>query len=255
MSEPVDTVSSLLNTDRFSLVPANLKNPDEYAEFKQQRIVCGWEFSDEALQQMMDKQEKKLKSLFWITIPNIKDTSDTKEDDQRVSDSSNGVTDPSSASSCESAPALAHNYSPRIRAGHISLDSYAEPPDPELAREDRSIMTVQTFFIRPEYRLSGLGRGAMEVMERLAIREPYGSPQCHTLALNTASKRYVEVDAPEWRGMWERLGMVPPTYSNETWYEKLGYVYWKDEPRHAVESLDGHQIMIIASFMRKRLKP
>jgi GNAT superfamily N-acetyltransferase len=242
-------LSSLLITEKLSLLPINLNDPAQHAGFKQQRVICGWDYSDEALQMFIEKQEKRLKSLFWIMIQRKVQANGKQEsgDDVFVTQDANGYAADDNAVS-SSATLFT------IRAGHISLDSYTEPADPELALEDRSIMTVQTFFILPEYRTGGVGRAAMDLVEELATQEPYGSPHCHTLALTTVSKKHIEIDAPEWRGLWKKCGLDVPPFSNETWYEKLGYVYWKEEPRYNAVALDGSPLHIIASFMRKELR-
>lgn len=234
--------ASLLITEKLGLVPVNFDNADEYAEFHRQRTICGWAYSDGALQHFKQMQEIKLKSLFWIMIKQelqVNSINGKDNDEFRGSDA-NGELQKSALFT--------------KRAGHISLDSYAELPDPELAREDRTIMTVSTFFILPEHRKGGLGKAAMDLIEVLATQEPYGSPQCHTLALTTLHKSYIEVDEPEWRGMWKQLGLEPPQFSAQVWYEKLGYVLWKEEPRYPEKTLDGDDLNLIASFMRKRLR-
>ncbi len=197
----------------------------------------------------IEKQEKRLKSLFWIMIRQKVQANGKQEngDNVSVTQDANGYAADDNAVS-PSATLFT------IRAGHISLDSYTEPADPELALEARSIMTVQTFFILPEYRTGGVGRAAMDLVEVLATQEPYGSPHCHTLALTTVNKKHIEIDAPEWRGLWKKGGLDVPPFSNETWYEKLGYVYWKEEPRYNAVALDGSPLHIIASFMRKKLR-
>ncbi|KUL82158.1 hypothetical protein ZTR_11082 [Talaromyces verruculosus] len=233
-------ICTLLTTDKLRLIPINLRHPHQYVEFKRQRKICGWDFSDEALQAFIEKQDKKLKSLFWIMIQSKAQADGEQANDNFISDS-NAVSPPS--------PALV-----AIPAGHISLDSYAEPSDPELAVEDRSIMTVQTFFILPEYQARGIGRAAMNLIEALATKEPYGSSRCHTLTLTMVNSKYVEVDDPEWNGIWKKFGLDIPKFSYESWYEKLGYVYWKEEPRFSPPTLDGSIVLVIASFMRKRLQ-
>ena len=94
----------------------------------------------------------------------------------------------------------------------------------------------------------------MDVVEVLATREPYGSPQCHTITLTTISKKHIDIDAPEWRGIWKKRGMDVPPFSIEFWYEKLGYVYWKEEPTYSAVALDGEPLQIIFSFMQKKLR-
>jgi hypothetical protein len=241
-------LSSLLITEKLSLVPINLNDPDQHAEFKQQRVICGWDYSDEVLQMFIEKQAKKLKSLFWIMIQQKVQANGKQKsgDTASITQDANGHAADGSAVS-PSATLFT------VRAGHISLDSYTEPADPEAALEDRSIMTVQTFFILPKYRTGGVGRAAMDLVEVLATQDPYGSPHCHTLALTTVSKKHIEIDAPEWRGIWKRAGLDVPPFSNETWYEKLGYVYWKEEPRYNAVALDGSPLHVIASFLRKKL--
>jgi GNAT superfamily N-acetyltransferase len=225
--------TSLPSSEKLKLVPVNLSDAVEYEEFKRQRIICGWKQSDEDLQGFREKQQQRIKSLFWIMIP-PKQQSDVQDNDEAKNDT------------CRD-----DLFS--IRAGHISLDSYTDPPDAEIAREDRSIMTIQTFFTLPEYRAGGLGRAAMDHIEALAKQEPYGSPQCHTITLTTMNKRYVIEDGPEGRGVWERLGMDVPLFSIQDWYQKLGYVWWKEEPRYYAETLDGVCLHLTGSFMRKKL--
>lgn len=242
-------LSSLLITEKLSLVPINLKDPAQHDGFKQQRVICGWDYSDEALQMFIEKQEKKLKSLFWIMTQRKVQANDKQENGGTLSATQDANGHAADGNAVSPSASLF-----TIRAGHISLDSYAEPADPEVALEDRSIMTVQTFFILPEYRTGGVGRAAMDLVEVLATQEPYGSPHCHTLALTTVSKKHIEIDAPEWRGVWKKCGLDVPPFSNEIWYEKLGYVFWKEEPRYNAVALDGEHLRIIASFMRKKLR-
>ncbi|KAE8155338.1 hypothetical protein BDV25DRAFT_146502 [Aspergillus avenaceus] len=115
-------------------------------------------------------------------------------------------------------------------------------------------MTIHSFFILPDYRAYGLGRHAMRLAEALAVEEPYGSPNCRAIALTGLSKRYIYDDAPEWRGIWPRLGMEVPSFSIQEWYEKLGYVSWKEEPLYEETALDGEVIPLVEAFMKKRVQ-
>ncbi|KAE8351136.1 hypothetical protein BDV28DRAFT_159000 [Aspergillus coremiiformis] len=196
-----------------TLIPINLHNSTEFAELKHQRQKCGWDYEDTNLLAWRDKQDANLKSFFWITIPS------STESDAR-----------------------------RTRAGHISLDSYANPPDPELAMADRSVLTIQTFFILPEYR-GGLGRRAMDLVEVLAAEEPYGSPQCKYLTLNTISKRYFYEES----GFWNKLDRVRPQVCTAEWYERRGYVCWKSESRYREPRLEGDEAIVYSDLMRKPL--
>ncbi|PYI00867.1 hypothetical protein BO78DRAFT_401757 [Aspergillus sclerotiicarbonarius CBS 121057] len=209
-----------------TLTPINLHNPTEYTHLQHHRTLCGWDFTDEALLSWREKQAAGLKSFFWITIPNPNPNQNDHD---------------------------AESTSEAIRAGHISLDSYADPPDPELAHPDRSILTIQTFFILPEYRAGGLGRQAMALVEELATKAPFGSPACKYITVNTTSKGYY-VDEGKMAVM-ERIrgkGGFPVVL----WYERLGYMWWKTEPRYKYREsgmVGEEEVWIEADFLRKRV--
>ncbi|KAG2420924.1 hypothetical protein HFD88_000538 [Aspergillus terreus] len=214
-----------------TLIPINLHNPPEHAELQAQRRICGWDYTDAALLAWRQKQDAGLKSFFWITIPAaLADTSPQA-----------GSTDPETGA---------------VRAGHISLDAYADPPDPELARADRSILTIQTFFVRPEYRSLGLGRAAMDLVETMAGQEPYGSPRCQYVAVTSMSKRYYydETAGPDGTGLWALLGREVPRVCAVDWYERRGYVRWKSEKRWTDVSPEGKEVTLVADFLRKPVR-
>ncbi|PWY87130.1 hypothetical protein BO94DRAFT_535231 [Aspergillus sclerotioniger CBS 115572] len=204
-----------------TLTPINLHHPPEYTLLQHHRTICGWHSTDDVLLSWREKQDAGLKSFFWITIPN---------------------------------PEPNESSTP-IHAGHISLDSYADPPDPDLARADRSILTIQTFFILPEYRAGGLGREAMTLVEALATKEPYGSPRCEYLTVNTTSKGYYVDGAGEKRRQMLRVKQEEEGgFPVVLWYERLGYVWWKTEERYKyVDGEKGEEVWIEADFLRKRV--
>ncbi|KAL4929776.1 uncharacterized protein BDV17DRAFT_290481 [Aspergillus undulatus] len=131
-----------------------------------------------------------------------------------------------------------------VRAGHISLDAYAEPSDngPGKSREDN--LTIQTFFIVPKHRSAALGRSAMKQIEALATKEPYGSPNRQYITLNCMSKKhYYE----------EYLGPIPRAnmpICNQEWYERQGYVSQKQEPRYHDTLLDKPVSVFHTAFTR-----
>jgi GNAT superfamily N-acetyltransferase len=207
-----------------TLEPIDLANEWEFRELQRQRELCGWDYDTENIEKWRQKQNDGLKSLFWIVL----------------------VGDPLTTSPTVST-------SRPVRAGHISLDSYSDPPDPDLARADKTVMTIQSFFVLHEYRHYGIGHRALETVEAMATKEPYGSPQCKYIAVNTLHKRYVFEDGPDAGGVWQFLDLVKPLFSVEEWYERLGYVRWKAEPRYPYTTKDGRQIFMTAAFLRKSL--
>jgi ribosomal protein S18 acetylase RimI-like enzyme len=174
-----------------------------------QRKICGWNFSQEIIAKWGDSVDKKLKTMFWIVLHD-KDAT---------------------------------------KAGHISLASKAEPHDPDLAKEDRSVMTISNFFILPQHRSGGIGRKVMDLMEDMATKEPYGSPKCKAIALDTISYKYYDHTHTYWHYLKEYLEVQP---SNQLWYERRGYVEFKVIPRYP-NQIDGVDIMLDAAFLRKDL--
>lgn len=190
----------------------NLYDQSQIDELLRQRKICGWADTQDYIVSWRDSMDAKIKSMFWIK--------------------------PASQ--------------PDIRVGHVSLDCEAEPPDLELANpHDKSVLTIARFFILEEHRRGGLGRAVMETLESLATKEPYGSPNCHTIAITTLSRRYAEDDQE--RAKYEALEGKPPApkgLSNEDWYTRMGYVKWKDLPLY--EQKNGPD-KYVAAFMRKRI--
>jgi GNAT superfamily N-acetyltransferase len=141
---------------------------------------------------------------------------------------------------------------PAAIAGHISLDSISEYDDPkhELARPDKSLLTISTFFVLPEFQGRGLGSQAMSQVERLARLEPYGHPRCSAIAIMSLSYRYVE-DAVLRARYIEWTGETPSSY--ERWYARMGYVKWAEEASTEITTPSGEVILLVEAFMRKNL--
>lgn len=133
------------------LRPLNLDNEDEYRLLQFQRTQCGWHYKDSHLDLWRDQATTGTKCLFWIVI-------------------SSPVADASP-----------------LFAGHISLDSVSGDPRQELARADRSLLTISTFFVVPEFRAKGIGKQAMVGIESLARSEPFGSPRCAAITIMSLS--------------------------------------------------------------------
>lgn len=200
------------------LEPIKLQDADQFEEMRQQRIACGWFYDTPTIQEWREKQEENLKSLFWITVPNVSD-----------------------------------GMNMSVHVGHVALNAYGDPPKVGLGRADKSVLSISSLFILPEYSAQGLGRRVMELLEEVAAVEPYGSPHCRFLALTALSKRHLYDEGPQWRGIWERLGSSPPRFCVQEWYERLGYVGWKEEWLYEEQTPDGEVVKLMEVFMRKEL--
>ncbi|ROV93910.1 hypothetical protein VSDG_06288 [Cytospora chrysosperma] len=194
-----------------TLEPMNLHEQAQADELLRQRQLCGWDNTPQFIAKFRDAMDARVKSLFWIR--------------------------PTSR--------------PELRVGHISLDSEAHPPNLELANpNDKSVLTIATFYILPEHRGGGIGRAAVESLEKWATAEPYGSSNCKTVALTTISRKYAEDD--EMRAEYRRMAGVEPVpkgASNEDWYLRMGYTKWMETPLYP--GPDGYKFL--AAYLRKRI--
>lgn len=198
------------------LEPMDLHDPAQADELLRQRVLCGWAMTPDYIDAWRAAMDAKTKGFFWIRLPG-------------------------------GAAAAA-------RAGHISLDSEADPPDLDLANpHDRSVLTIARFFLLPEHRGGGVGRAVMELLERHARELPYGSPNCRAIALDTLSRWYSEEE--EGRAEYEWLtGQPPPARgrNNEDWYVRQGYVKFKEKPKYEGGDVrEGHKL--VAVYMRKTI--
>lgn len=197
--------------------PINLHDQVQYERLQAQRRECGWYYEDAYLNRWREAAVEGAKCLFWIT------TSSSDDTDQ-----------------------------PFVFAGHISLDSFSESADlqREMTRSDKSLLTISTFFVLPEFRGKGVGGHAWTQLERLAKVEPYGNLRCSDIVIMSLSCRYVE--DPVLRARYvEWTGEEPLSY--ERWYSRMGYVKWKEEACTEVATSGGEIVLLVEAFMMKSL--
>jgi hypothetical protein len=208
------SMAPISSTKKVTLVPINLHDPSEFDQLEHQRKLCGWSFGRSMIEGWRDSMDTKAKSFFWI----IKSSAD----------------DPES----------------KVRAGHISIESEVQPPHPELARPDKSILSISTLFVLREYRGGGIANAAMDIIESYCRTEPWGSPNCKAVTINTVARKYSEDD--EGRAIIHKLGIEtqPKGASNEDWYARRGYVKFDEEDRYRIPTADG-EVVIVAVYMRK----
>jgi len=82
---------------------------------------------------------------------------------------------------------------PFIPVGHISLDFYN--PDSSLADPSKGIFYISTFYVSRALQGGGLGRAAMDAIERMAIEPPLNAK---VLALDTLAREQV-LDDEFWK--------------------------------------------------------
>ena len=90
-----------------------------------------------------------------------------------------------------------------IPVGHISLDS--ENADSSLADASQGLYCITTFYISRPLQSIGLGRSAMDAVEKMAAEEPL---QAKALALDTVARE--ELDDLE---RWKAYGKPIPSVS------------------------------------------
>ena len=202
------------------LQPMNLHNKMELDELLRQRVICGWEFSLSAIEAWRAAADAHTISMFWVVPP--------------------------------SASLLS---APQRLTGHITMSRKTKVLDDKAVH----VLHISELFILPQHRHAGLGKAAVLALEAWARVEPYGSPECMAIPLNAISRRYIEDDADEWRGMYARvcvsLGIEVPVKgsSNEDWYARMGYVKYGEQPMLPV-TLDGVDILLNAVLLKKELE-
>jgi hypothetical protein len=90
---------------------------------------------------------------------------------------------------------------PFIPVGHISLDFYNE--DPSLADPSQGIFYISSFYVSRALQGGGLGRAAMDAIERMAIEPPLNAK---VLALDTLAREQA-LDDELWKDediSWQR---------------------------------------------------
>lgn len=202
------------------LEPMNLHSATEFNELLRQRILCGWDSSPSVIEGWRTAADAQTIAMFWV-VPQ----------------------------------SLSQLPAPQRYAGHISMQSKSGSPDHP---DSKPVMHLFNLLILAEHRRGGLGRAAVQELESWAKIKPYGSPDCSAITLNAISRRYIEDDAEEWRGMYARvcagldIEMPAKGSGNEDWYARMGYVTWKEQPMYPV-MLDGKEILLIAALMTKEL--
>lgn len=226
------------------LVPINLEDAEERELLRRQRVVCGWK--SHLIDKFREQVQRKECVMYWITLPAtmLNDVPRAPTEDMAAPWNNLVVTKDASTGRSTSS----------IAAGHISLDRLdfdGEPSDATLATGDGEVMTISRLFVLPAFREHGLGKQAMMECERVARQVPAadGLKACKALTINNISTRHMTDD------FFDRMGQseLRPTKNQSLWYQGMGYVPYKEQVRHVFKGIDGGEVDLWASYMRKEL--
>jgi hypothetical protein len=129
--------------------------------------------------------------------------------------------------------------SPFVPVGHISLDSDGADSVGKLSYGLKDIYRITNFYVSKALQGNGVGRQAMDALERMAVSKPLCAK---TLALNTAAN-----DFEGWEKSYHAVGVPLPEvsfkfysvvncrnwmltalkHSIADWYRRRGYVEYK----------------------------
>lgn len=218
------------------LIPWDPESPEHVERLYQQRIACGW---DKGLveESWRGLQRSGKKTIQWIVFSD----SDTAKDSKIAQHlkvwplEATPISD--TAISFGGKSRTPSHATPFIPVGHISLDGEVES----------NTYQISTFYVSNALQSNGIGRAAMDTVENIAINEPLCAK---TLVLKTRSKEK-ELTSEKWLA----LGMDPPTFSAQDWYQRRGYeVYETREKMWSQIDSQGRVWWTTAVFMRKDIR-
>ncbi|KAK9482181.1 hypothetical protein V1527DRAFT_35751 [Lipomyces starkeyi] len=225
------------------LVPWDPNSSEHRQRLYEQRVACGWK--EDMIGKWQGLQREGKMTIQWVVLSDDDPARDSKLAHHilRFPAEKESILD--SATSYGGMPRqIPDSLYSFIPVGHISLDS--ENPDPSLADPSQGLYCVSTFYISRALQCCGLGRAAMDAVERMAIEEPLCAK---TLALDTQAREYF-LDGDHWKA----FGVPPPKVSNQDWYERRGYnVYKRIENNYRLTDPAGRVWQIPAVFMKKSM--
>ncbi|KUJ07232.1 uncharacterized protein LY89DRAFT_631812 [Mollisia scopiformis] len=220
-------------------------DPDSRAHAErmvQQRIACGWH--QDTVPKWQIRQREGKKNLQWIVI-HVEDANCedylAKHLTAHPQESTTLVDTAASLGGKTRQPDSTVEFVP---VGHISLDTEYESP--EYNDPSPGTYFISTFYVSQALQGSGIGRGAMDIVEKTAISEPLCAKR---LALSTTDK-----DDPLRVAKHAAYGKPVPKVTNQDWYERRGYeIYRKVENMWSEVDPTGKIWQAPAVFMRKEI--
>ncbi|KAH6668921.1 hypothetical protein B0J14DRAFT_153250 [Halenospora varia] len=237
---PKSTVSSV------HLIPFDPESQEHIERLKLQRLACGWNV--ELVDKWITQQRKGAKSIHWIAIPSSEPSKESWISKHLAEYPTEAHPIIDTALSLRSQPIVPSHTEPFIPLGHISLDSDgADPPGHLSYAPLEDVYRITTFYVSRALHGSGIGRAAMDKLEKIAVEEPICA---EVLALSTA--------ADDYEGRVEKhvaLGRKLPAYSIMQWYARRGYEPYKYvEKAWKEEDPTGKIWWTTAVFMKKDVK-
>ncbi|KAL3424901.1 hypothetical protein PVAG01_04182 [Phlyctema vagabunda] len=208
-----------------TLIPWDPESQSHIDRLFQQRIACGWH--EDKISEWREKQRQGKKTLQWIIL-SPDDPASAQKQAQHVSAyplEAGELTDTAVSLGGKPRPPLGTSFLP---VGHISLDP--DPTDRGLEVVEEGTYLISTFYISRALQGSGLGRAAMDIVEKMAVDEPLCAK---VLTLDTVANDY-----PKREERLKALGRPGAKLSNADWYARRGYTiydykddhYWDTDP-------------------------
>ncbi|EOO03140.1 hypothetical protein UCRPA7_1377 [Phaeoacremonium minimum UCRPA7] len=186
-------------SSKVTLIPWDYESEQHAERMVAQRIACGWR-SDE-VELWRDLGRKGIKEYYWIEASPIKDIASIEWLKPR---------EPSNAEF--------------IPVGHIALD-IREEENAHLGITDEGVVWVAGLYISWVLQGAGIGRAVMQAAEDRAASDIL---KAKVMVLDTMTTdqqmRPVFIEK-----VYTQRGLPAPVVSNQSWYEKQGYVVFKHQ--------------------------
>ncbi|KAH8701915.1 hypothetical protein BGW36DRAFT_458730 [Talaromyces proteolyticus] len=230
-----------------TLIPWDPASAEHVQRLVLQRIACGWNY--EGVEGWRTIQETGEFNLQWVVLDDSDPDRDTKvlkhtqafpEEEEPLIDSA-----VSFGGKSRSISSPKRSFTP---VGHICLGRVpVEYEAAGYAKNENGVYWISNFYISKALQRSGLGKAAMDSIEKFAVSEPL---YAKTLALNTVDDR----GDPEREEKYKAHGMEIPPVSNQEWYERRNYqVYTHAEKLFSTVDLTGKTCHWNAVFLRKNI--
>ncbi|KAH8803187.1 hypothetical protein F5884DRAFT_498661 [Xylogone sp. PMI_703] len=205
------------NVSRYAAVELLPWDPDSPAHVERlynQRVVCGW--GKDSIESYRELQRKGSMALQWIILPSNEPSMTPHLGAHAKAYPAESTPLLDTASSLGGKPRTPSNTS-FLPVGHISLST--DGTNPELTDASKGIYYISAFYVSNALQGLGLGRAAMDLVEKAVIDPPLSAK---VLTLDTIADSNGRDNIVEW---FLRQGLKPPV----VWHRLL--------PLHSVSML------------------